>query len=1068
MFSSKDIFFGSQASGYRISNSLRFRGSASASLSRTPASATNRQTYTWSGWIKRGLLGSTRYTLFSSSNGGANNFTAFSFDSDNIRMLSYNGGVKVLDRTSTPIYRDPSAFYHIVIAVDMTQTTATNRQRLYVNGVEVTAWTNTTTLAQNSDTWINYNQSHFIAKDNDVTTYFDGYMAEVNFLDGYPTVSGTTYNATTWAALNVATLFGAYDTNGIWQPSRYAGTYSGNSFYLPFSPSTTSTYAGSFNGSSQLLSIPDNAVFTMGSGDFTIEAWVNFSASGRQIVVYQGDAGGTDSTISFYLERSSLNYLRIYVVSGVTGYFATGTTVIPNNQWVHIAGVRNGNNLVCYLDGQQQATASVTGVTINDSTYPVQISGYGNGAATGLIVNGSISNVRIVKGTAVYTSNFTPPTAALTAISGTSLLCLQSSSPTQDNSGNSLTITNVGTVTTSTATPFVANVTSDASGLNNGWIPSNINASTPGSTYDSMIDSPTNYADGGNGRGNYCTLNPIYIQSGNTSTTYGSMATLSDGNLSSVMAAGTNVYGTISPYSNSGKWYAECTASAVTTDLWIGMMSGDGNINRASYISKTSGVVVDNVSKSTAGFSAGNTIGIAIDTTAQTIQFYVNNSPVGSAYTWTGGWSYNEQFFCYTNAGATVYWNFGQRGFLYTPPSGYSAVNTQNLSTPTITNGAPYMAAVTYTGNGNANGDTQSIVASTTNSGNNPLGLTFQPDFVWTKDRTTAGTTSYDYYLMDDSVRGAGIDVNSNTTAAEYSGNQISAFGATGFTARRNTAYNQNNVNGITYVAWEWAAGGAPTTNNVAGAGNVPTSGSVIINGSSSTSALAGTLAATRISANTNVGFSIVTYTGNGTLGATVAHGLSAAPSMIMFKNRTSAIDWAVYHISIGNTTAVSLNSALPTYSPSTAYFNNTSPNATVFTIGNGTTVNTSTNNYVAYCWTPIAGFSAFGSYVGNGSATFDGPFIYTGFRPRYLLIKSSTQNPSNWVVLDTSRNTYNVANNYLMPSDPAVEAQFNIADILSNGFKIKAPTGTITNNLNDTYLYAAFAENPFKIARAR
>jgi hypothetical protein len=211
----------SAPSSYNIDKSLRFRASASAFLSRTPASASNRKTYTWSGWVKRGILSSgTRYTFFASSNGGANNLTSFSFDSDKIRLLSYNSTSKVLDRTSTPVYRDPSAWYHIVVAVDMTQATATNRQRVYVNGVEITAWTNTTTLSQNSDTWINFNQAHYIARDVDVSTYFDGYLADVNFIDGQ--------------ALTPASFGETNALTGVWQPAPYTGSYGTNGFYLDF------------------------------------------------------------------------------------------------------------------------------------------------------------------------------------------------------------------------------------------------------------------------------------------------------------------------------------------------------------------------------------------------------------------------------------------------------------------------------------------------------------------------------------------------------------------------------------------------------------------------------------------------------------------------------------------------------------------------------------------------------------------------------------------------------------------------------------------------------------------
>jgi len=800
----------------------------------------------------------------SSSTDASAYYVDHGIQSDYLQFQYGKAGTSATNLTTAPVLRDVSGWYHVLFAVDLTQATASNRVRIYLNGVQLTV--TGTQPTQNDTTW-KFNQNsivHYIAGENSAgstTTNFDGYMAEYNFIDGYPTVSGTTYNATTWAALNVATLFTSYDTNGILQPARYTGTYGNNGFYLPFSNTTSTT-----------------------------------------------------------------------------------------------------------------------------------------------------------------------------------TLC------------------------------------SDSSGNGNNWTPANISLSA-GATYDSMIDSPTNYADGTSyGRGSYCVLNRLSNTAG----------TFSNANLQYVgPSSWRRANGSISL--SSDKWYWEVTIGTApftprgTTGCYNAFGFGlatvfDSTTGAAAvtdavifgdngYYKNFSGAWTDS------GFtiSNGDVLAVAVDLGANTFAFYQNNvSRVTGTIGTTAGTLLVPVIVSYDGTYGLMNSNFGQRPFVYTPPSGYSPINTQNLSSPSILNGAPYMAAVTYTGNGNANGDTQSIVTSTTNSGNNPLGITFQPDFVWTKDRISAGTTSYDYHLLDDSVRGAGSDINSNVNAAEYAGNQISAFNAAGFTARRNTTYNQNNVNGITYVAWEWVAGGAPTVNNTAGASNVPTAGSVLINGSNSTSALAGTIAATRISANQSAGFSIVTYTGNGTLGATVGHCLNATPSMIMFKNRSSIIDWAVYHISIGNTTAVSLNSSNPSYSPSTAYFNNTSPNATTFTIGNGTTVNTASSNYVAYCFAPISGYSAFGSYVGNGNASGDGPFIYTNFRPRYLLIKSSTQATSNWVVIDSSRNTYNVVNNYLIPSTYDIEAQYNIVDFCSNGFKIKALNGTITNNSGDTYVYMCFAENPFKIARAR
>jgi hypothetical protein len=218
---------------------------------------------------------------------------------------------------------------------------------------------------------------------------------------------------------------------------------------------------------------------------------------------------------------------------------------------------------------------------------------------------------------------------------------------------------------------------------------------------------------------------------------------------------------------------------------------------------------------------------------------------------------------------------------------------------------------------------------------------------------------------------------------------------------------------------------------------------------------------------NATAGFSIVTYTGTGA-NATVGHGLGVAPSMYIVKRRTGGVgNWAVWHTGLSNTTtSYILLDSTAAQSTSTSLWGSTAATSTTIGIGTSVTTNNSTDTYVAYCWAAVAGFSAFGSYTGNGSS--DGPFVYLGFRPRWLLVKSSSI-ATNWYLLDTSRNTYNESKQYLYPN--LSDAEFTDTygfDILSNGFKVRGPTGYGTNNSGGTYIYAAFAENPFKYANAR
>lgn len=322
--------------------------------------------------------------------------------------------------------------------------------------------------------------------------------------------------------------------------------------------------------------------------------------------------------------------------------------------------------------------------------------------------------------------------------------------------------------------------------------------------------------------------------------------------------------------------------------------------------------------------------------------------------------------------------------------------------------------------------------AGTTQSVVNAAG--FKPDLFWLKNRSAINA----HYLYD-SVRGPLISLSSNDTAAEQNIAQtLTSFNSNGATL--GTIGGGINGSGNNFVAWQWQAGQGTTSNN--------TSGSI----------------ASVVSVNQTAGFSIVTFTGTGSVG-TVGHGLGVAPKMIIWKPRNQVNNWNTYHASIGNTGAVQLNLTSAT-STDINYWNNTSPTSSVFTVGSYTSP--SAINCVAYCWAEVAGFSQFGSYTGNGST--DGPFVYTGFRPKFIMIKATqTVDYGYWDMYDTSRSTYNVLNrnlyaNYAFAEDSDAAGA---KDVLSNGFKLRGTVDNANGN-GKNYIYMAFAENPFKYANAR
>jgi hypothetical protein len=302
-------------------------------------------------------------------------------------------------------------------------------------------------------------------------------------------------------------------------------------------------------------------------------------------------------------------------------------------------------------------------------------------------------------------------------------------------------------------------------------------------------------------------------------------------------------------------------------------------------------------------------------------------------------------------------------------------------------------------------------------------GVGFQPDLVWIKGRS--GATEH---VLTDSVRGVTKELSSNDTGAEETVAQgLTAFGSDGFTVGTDGSYNTSSA---TYASWNFKAGGTASSN---------TDGSIT----------------SSVSANTTSGFSIVSYTGAGGA-STVGHGLGVAPKMIIVKNRSSAQHWQVYHISTGNTKSSQLSGTGASDTAST-YWNDTSPTSTVFSVGTGTPTNGSGNSIIAYCFAEKQGYSKFGSYTGNGNA--DGTFVYTGFKPAFIIVKSATE-ARNWRLWDNKRSTYNLTDKILYPDLSNAEATGDSEiDMLSNGFKLRK---TSDNTSGETYIYMAFAENPF------
>ena len=339
----------------------------------------------------------------------------------------------------------------------------------------------------------------------------------------------------------------------------------------------------------------------------------------------------------------------------------------------------------------------------------------------------------------------------------------------------------------------------------------------------------------------------------------------------------------------------------------------------------------------------------------------------------------------------------------------------------TIDNPELYFQTVIYTGNATAR--------TITLDGDENM----QPDLVWGKIRSEG----QDHVLVD-SVRGATKQLYSSDGSAEQTESQgLTGFASDGFTLGTHAYFNKNTA---TYVAWNWLAGNSTSSN---GDGSITST----------------------VSANTTAGFSIVSYTGTGSA-ATVGHGLSSTPELMIFKNRDRSANWVIYHHKLSATpqTSYIYFSTMGGRHSYTGFFNSTAPTSSVFSIGTDGDFNSSGEKMIGYCFNSVKGYSKFGSYTGNGNA--DGPFEHTGFKPAFIIIKQIGSDGENWWVYDNTRNTTNLVTKGLYPNannaevDYSGSSQMNL-DFVSNGFKLRASDGAL-NGSGSSYIYIAFAENPF------
>jgi hypothetical protein len=950
--------------GYTIAKSLRFRSSASAYLVRTPGSAGSLTTWTASFWFKRGALGTEQHFL--EGQGGVGN--QFYISTGDVLVYRDNSTSYI---TTTQVFRDPAAHQHLIVVWDTTNATAGNRLRIYLNGSLVASSSVTLNQASTLNSVI---QHTFGRYNSGASGYFDGYLSEINFIDGQ--------------ALTPASFGQTDSTTGQWVPKKYTGTYGTNGFYLPFNDGTSTTTLGydrsgrsnTFTYSEQI----DNAAWT--------KAGLNAFGSGSTADATTAPNG--TSTADLITENSATaQRYALQVVSGVdlTQRLTLSVYAKPASGARYLGlGIANNAataNLVRAVFDVSSGT--VTSVTSggNGTGASATISAVGSGwyrcTLTG-IPDSSGTQARGIIGLSNTTTNYLPSYTG----DGTSGLYVWGAQLEQ----------------AAAASEYLPTVSTSAPNGNN-WTASAGITLTPGATYDWMDDTPTN---------NFTVLNPLdnYLTSG----------VLSSANLKTNFSSGgawTSTRSTVQ-IPSSGQWYWEATPT-ITNGAFIGIANSALALNNYAGSDGNSWSYSNSGQKYTgatpvaygATYTTNDVIGVAFDASAGSLTFYKNGVSQGVAFTGLTSGNYFPALSMNLSGWDA---NFGQRPFTYTPPTGFNKLCTANLPAPTIKKPALHFDVLTYTGDG---------------TDKNVTGTLFQPDLVAVKIRNQAFSNNW-----NDSVRGTLARLQTDTTAAEAA-TGIKAFLSNGFTT--NGSVGELGYNTGTFVSWLWKANGAAVSN---------TSGSIT----------------SQVSANTTAGFSIVTYTGTGA-NATVGHGLGVAPKIVIVKNRDgSPTSWGVWHSALGVNEGLELQTTGAKQTGLSVWWNGATPTSSVFSIGTSGTVNGSTQKMVAYCFAEIPGFSKIGSYTGNAST--DGPFVWCGFKPRWVMIKR-TDSTGNWLIFDTARSTYNLMNNMLYPNLSNAEDTAWSMDFCSGGMKVR-DNGLQINASSGTFIFIAFAEAPFNYATAR
>ena len=1095
-----------EAESYQIDQSLRFNSSDSTNLSRTPGSTGNRKTFTVSCWVKRAQVGATQMIWSAGPASGGNIYLYFT--STDELQLSVDTEASGIVKT-TQKFRDVSAWYHIVCAVDTSQATAANRVKFFINGTAVSDFASSTYPSQNHDTHWNHTSAHRIGQRNDGTAfYINAYIAEFYNLDG--------------TAVSDAEDFAEADDNGVWRPIETSGlTFGTNGAYLKFDPTATNGIGHDHSGNGNNWTA--SGFTTSGPGtdvmsDTPTTNWATFNPlvthSGRSfsegnlkagsVSNAQGQSTFVVNSGKWYFESTWSQIGSAAVMAGVSNKIDEDAFDGATQTW-QIHYTQTGK--IETASSQQTGLATWTTDDIIGTAFDCSNGNakfYKNGAYIGQGTNSAFANTDVVfgigaggaAGSNTCTVNFgqrefayPPGTASATDYFNT---------VTYTGNSSTQSITGVGF-----QPDFVWIKYRDASSAH-GLFDSVRGAgkslrSNDTTAEQTQTDSLTSFDSDGFSLGDNTESGPdVNYNTGNYVAwcwkAGGTAVSNTDGDITSSVSANQDAGFSVVTYQGNGvggqtvghglgQTLSVCIVKSRGSNSWFIRHEGldadrNLNFNSAAQIGPGgSGIIADLGSGGTGSQQyftlqqgSNNVNNVNEDQVDYVAYCFAEKTGVNKfgSYSGTGATQFIECGFkpalvimkSSTNArewimkdtargddktlethepnsestSETVGYQSNPNGFTlvgnsvvntsgdtlifmafaenFSADTDYKALNTKNLPAPDIADGSDYFNTVLYTGTGSTNARTD---------------VGFQPDLTWIKIRNTASN-----HCWYDVLRGPTKVIGSSAIDQEQTDGSVTPT-STGFTlGSENTSFGSTNGSGNTYVAWNWLAGGSGSSNT------------------------AGSITST-VSANATAGFSIVTYTGTGSI-ATIGHGLGVAPSVIIGKQRdTAANEWCVYHASVGNNYFFKLNTTNAKISDSTVW-NNTSPTSTVFTVGTGNIANYTSAKHVAYCFAEVEGYSKFGEYTGNGST--DGTFVYCGFKPALVIVKR-TDGSDTWTLWDDMRPEYNEAYYSLIPNSSAGEQSNEAADFLSNGFKLRR-TPTYYNGNGNNYIFMAWASNPF------